>query len=545
MNNKKIMSRGRGRERRGVAVIVGGVILVAILLSTIFGLYFTLLSNDKAKSSYEIQSQQQSKEKGIETFIVDRDQTISGGSVNVNINNTGSIPMVASHALTYCSAGASCTNTGVPIHDLSISTVLNAGETKPVTVGNALMTAGNTYTISVISERGNIISSTTCTLQAGDTCSEDSGGDGTECVTCAVTEGIIQGTGSLQLDFKAFGALYPQLGSRAGVDQRGWEVVVSSDYGNATGYPGFDIQTIQNAGTQVVLVEKARNLDSSTEDLVLTRTTGLLTSTDQVSGTPPSSNYICHADKANKQLYEYNEGANSVTIPSTPLDADLDEGWVELYFCTATASDGSGNQYASFWSPSNKFSKLNGLFLVARGIFENINAPYAQTLAYQAVTPAKGNNPDNPLILCLRDGTTDPSGACPALAIACDSSAAPCSAAGFTGLKYSATIAEMQAGVPMRVHINNNAGDFVAGDSFDVSLLYPDGNYTSITTFSIAGLNANKNSPVFTMPQTNSDGTQITCSDPGTDDYYTLVLTDNFDSDAEKYVYYMTWRVDC
>ena len=318
----------RRKERRAVGGIIAGVILAAILVTTVLVYFITILNNEKAKTSYVLRAEQENSDKATESYKAIRSDSISAGSLFVAVENEGPLTMVVSRALVYC---VDCTEPAVPIDNDPLTAVLSPGEFLNQTYGDGLLQNNKKYQVNFISERGNIVSTEVCLVE-GAICSDD-GGDTTvpPDITGAITEGIIQGTGSIQLDFKAFGAIYPQLLPRDGVDQRGWDVKVSSKYGSATGYPGFDLQSVRtggsNSGTNIILAEKARNLDPSGDNMVLTRNTGLLISSDQVQGTPPRSNYICKEDTTNDLVLPYDEEINNKILPNTPANAPLTEGW--------------------------------------------------------------------------------------------------------------------------------------------------------------------------------------------------------------------------
>lgn len=520
------------QKRRAVGAIIGGVILAAIMVTTVLVYFMTILSNEKAKTSYELEAAQTNQEQAAEKALMVRATQLSGNNIAIRIDNEGSLPLIMSRLLLYC-ISATCPSPEPDIESPAVT--LNGGQSHSRQVGPVI--DGRTYRIDVITERGNIVSAKECKVNIGTgVCENDPGGEeeDPECVLCAVNEGIIQGTGSLQLDFKAFGAIYPQLASRAGVDQRGWDTKVSSGYGSATGYPGFELQTVSQGNTQAILVEKARNLDPSGEDLTLNRNTGLLTSNDQVQGTPPPSNYICKEDKLAKTVLPYNEGANSKTLISTAIDADLTEGWEELFFCSTSPGTNSPT-----WSPTNKFSNLNGIFMIARGTFEDIWAPYAQTVPYQAISLGRGNsNPEGGLLsACLRSSD---------IATSC---LAPTIMDNAASLRYTATQAQMQSGVTVYLHLNTGASLL---PNYNVSWLYPYGNFTRLVADAPNFSNPGTRNIEVNLPTTEYDGTTpISCSGgAGTSEYYTLIFTDEFDtsggaSNGKRYTYYMTFRMDC
>ena len=624
--------RGR-RERRGVGAIIGGVILMAILLTTVLVYFITIQDNEKAKTSYEIKAAQASQDKQAEKYAVLRDTGLSGNNLSVSINNEGSMPMVVSKVLLYC-ISAGCTSPE-PV-EIPPSLTLNAGESTTRLAGPVSNTL--TYRVDVISERGNIVSAIECTVDAtAKVCKNDSNGSGspdfslsaspsalitetgktvsstitvtslngfssavalsisptitgvpatfspTSSVTppsggsatrtltfavsssaapgnyvmtitgtsagmpvrttqlslsilsssqTAVDTGIIQGTGSLKLDFKAFGAIYPDLGSRKGVDQRGWNVQTSSQSSSVTGYPGYDVMLGQN-DPHVAFVESARNMDPSGQDLKLSRTAGLLTSSDQVQGTPPSSNFICKGDVANKRFLNYDETTNFTDLPNTPIGSAQTVNWQNIYFCTSVPSTGTGGQVTTLWMPPTKFSTLNGIFMVARGTFHPIFSEYAQTVPYQAVYYAKGG-----INACLRSSTNiNNNTPCPLPNTADDVTAS---------LQYSATKAAMKAGVSVSLHVTGANGPYY------VSWLYPDGNYTQLAN--AQNLNANGNIQL-NLPRKNTndnDGNTVDDIDTlcngipaGQSRYFTLTVTDTFDATANRSVYHMTWGMVC
>lgn len=262
MVNKNRTNKIGNKKRRGIAVVIGGVILVGILLSTVFAFYVTILQNDRAKTAYEIQSQQDNSDKDLEEFAVIR--FIESGVLKFNVTNTGPIPMVESHWAMYC-VSASCPDPAIPVSSATapLSLTLNPGE---VDIGRQIgaVTTGDTYVIQVISERGNIVSTTDCEVLGSGADQQCIGGSGNVDDTL---EGILQGTGPLQLDLKAFGAIFPDLATRAGVDQRGWDVRVASNYGSVTGYPGVHVP--YNLDT--IYTQRMRNVDASGEALTLQR----------------------------------------------------------------------------------------------------------------------------------------------------------------------------------------------------------------------------------------------------------------------------------
>lgn len=511
------------KSRRGVGGIIAGVILMAIIFTSVLVFFVTINNNEKARFGYEIAAQEEERKKATEDFSV-YDSAIVGNVVSVRIENTGPIPMTASKMLTYCVSGPDCTNpANVPTTTADISVTLNPGDS---TSQNLPVSSGNVYRVDIISERGNI-ETFGCDFDV-DECKipgEESIDDEIE---GAVNEGIVQGTGSLQLDFNSFGLLLPDLSSRTddllqglgepSIDQRGFEVIVSSRYGNVTGYPAFDIPGDLNA----VLVENLRNLDPSGEDIKLTRYTGLQILSG-VQGSERDSVFICIRDGTSFTAYD--EETNYITIPHTELDAPRTEGWVEVYFCT---TDPASTQSSDPWEADTaKFSSMNGILMIARGTFEDSGKAYGQTVPYQAVTvgvPGVTN-----FYACLFETDTNTN---------CTGPTVNQSGADVSVSKYSDTVASIQAGSDVYAHLMIS-GNPAPQPDFYVAWHFPDGTRQVLES---GGVNANNNI-VFTIPDQMPDGSTI---QPG---YYTISVTDsygNYNNNLKaftKNVYYMTFRV--
>jgi hypothetical protein len=621
------------RRRRGVGTIIGGVILTAIILTSVLVFFVTILNNEKARTSYEIQSSLVNQDKEAETLTAVRATNLveNGGDlfINTRITNNGSLSSSISQAVLYCVNATGCPNPNNPAVD-STYTTLNAGEGITKTMGP--VDDGLDYRVDFITERGNIVSTVVCTVDetlklcVNDTVSAgapdfsisvvspiviESGTSGismvtvtsidgfnseviltaspltsisaswtpdntvsppspgsansnltisasnlaapgtytmfvngtsgvishtaaisitildeSECVNCAVTEGIIQGTGSLQLDFKAFGVLFPKFQPRTdnsgfSVDQSGWEVVTSSSYGSATGYPGFDIPT----GVEAVLVEKARNMDLSGNDIKLNRNSALQILAG-AQGAEQGAVFLCKEDKAAKQFLAYDEEDEYKILPWTPLDADRDENWQELFFCASNPADDNGD---SPWIPTvKKWSNLNGILMIARGAFEETHEEYAQTVPYQAVSFGNpGATGTSAFIACPRDDDSD---------VATDCTAPTNPTQGDASIsRYSYTVNDILNGKQIYIHLNNpSTGPYA------VSWLYSDGNRTSLFS---GDENINDNLGPIELPEVMADGGQI---QPG---YYTIIVTDSYgpwsnsDKVFPKNVFYITFQV--
>lgn len=634
-NNRRSVrgsANGTGRRKqRGVGAVIGGVILAAILLTTVLVYFMTILNNEKSKASYEILSSQDSQDKAAENFLVTRDENLSGGNIRIHITNEGSLSTIISKILLYCiSSAPGCDSPDPAIINPSSnpdepSVTLNAGENHIQEIGP--VNDGLTYRIDVISERGNIVSAVECTVDASaGICEADpsagspdflltvspstlviergssatsmvtvtslggfsspvalstspaltgvttaftpsssvtpSSGDpasatltitasssapagtysmtitGTsdtitrsqtialtileaECVECAVIDGIIQGTGSLQLDFKSFGAIYPNFAVRNGVDQTGWSVKAA----NATGYPASSVAK----SNSVVLVERMRNFDSSGQAITLTRQTGLSITLGKAQGNTPTIIYICSETLPPSQGTTGSVAAyttDTKVLPYTdPRTAGRYTGFQDVYFC---AQDEQATTPLQVWNPTSetKFDNINGIFMVARGYFGATSNFYSQVVPYQSLYIANLAN------VCLKTQNAADSFACPASMNTAGTSA---------NYKYSASASELRTGTgntgPLTVKMRIEG---TLHGKYSVDWVYPtSGRHVTLAN----GLTPVNNHISFQLPTTDEDGNPIA---PG---WYSLAVTSDYyknqpsDKQWTADVAFMTFRV--
>jgi archaellum component FlaF (FlaF/FlaG flagellin family) len=543
------------RERRGVGAIIGGVILAAILLTTVMVYFITILNNEKAKTSYEMISSEVTQDKAEETFLISRAHEIDGNTdrISIRVSNNGSISLIASKILVYC-ISAGCVNpdptdTSVtpppPITAIPpVPITLNAAEAVSVQVGPVFDAL--TYRIEVVSERGNIVAANECMVNLTlNICENDSiGGEEEEenpCATCPITEGIIQGTGYVQLDFRAFGSIYSNLGDRAGVNQRGWLVETASPYGTVTGYPAFEIMFSPSNGAGVAhypitFVEKMRNLDLYNETLTLTRSSSLLTNIGKEQSNQVDIEFICNATKTfsatgaptGGSLLGYEETSRPTILPWTPLDAESTEGWQEVFFCTSTPGSGTAN-----YAPRNTFNSFHPLFIVLRGTYEPSHMDYGQTIPYQSALP--GGASMDTFEACLRASNTL-SSTCPGPDTNCSTSS--CGAINHD-LVYEADLGTM-TGPGKSVWIRVDA----VTSPITVSWIYPDGNQIVLDMEN--GLPARDQTLVGGyVPSAVELPNDVTCDPSIGAQSYILKISDQYDDNGRRNVYYMTWRVTC
>lgn len=591
------------RERRGVGAIMGGVILVAILVTTVLLYYVTILDNDRRKASYEIQSTQINQDKGAEELIAAHEQELiqdpdnpSNFYIDTKIRNDGSLPLIVSYTALYC------VDCPTPTDDLDrISLTLNAQEPPVQRLVGPITENGRTYQVDFITERGNIVSAGDCVVDlAAGICTNDpsngepdfvlsaipssatiqpgnsgsfiisvtrlsgfssdvtlsastpspgigssfscnpitmpdgscptstltvttspttepnfytmiiSGTDGSVTRTTAVaitilddftsetTAGIIQGTGSVQLDFKSFGAIYPTLLDRDGVSQKGWQVSASK----VPGYPGFTLKE----GLQTILVERMRNFDPSAQNMVLGRSTSLVSSLGGTPGNNPTANHICIRNGDNAVAY-----TGTQVLPYTTPTADPDAGMQIVYFCSNTQGG------TTPWIPTSNFGFVNPVFMVLRSTFENTNVDYGQTVPYQSFIRSQLLSD---WYVCLLADPTPVANQ--------NNCANPTSPQNGLPYRYSGN-----PGSTVYIHFNgDNQGAGAGTAPYKVEWIYPDGTSRSLT------YTTNSGNLQITVPTMMDD--DITPIAPG---LYILKVSDSFVSDQGPHTMFMTFRV--
>jgi hypothetical protein len=367
--------KNKRRERRGVAAVIGGVILIAILLSTVLTYFIVILDNDRARKSYEIAATDSAQEKGAEEYSVLQQENLVGTDMRVNITNDGSLPIVVSQVVLYCTSAA-CISSEPVIN--STAETLNAKEETDRDVGPITLIDNLRYRVDVISDRGNIVSTEECTVDAtAGTCESDGGDD-----EAVGMENIAQGTGSVQLDFKSFAVIFPDFTTRNGVDQTGRYVSASDVWG----YPAYNLYGDVNT----IIAQRLRNLDPN-DDLRLTQNTAMITSFGGTKGNHPKPAFLCSStddsDPSTRTpialpLTVY---SNNILLERVPFPYDEADGWHNIYFCRA--GDGSGQPTGAIggWKPDIDYSfGINPIFMVMRAKIEGSQLDYAQTIPYQA-----------------------------------------------------------------------------------------------------------------------------------------------------------------
>ncbi|MFQ5941795.1 MAG: hypothetical protein ACE5KA_08885, partial [Nitrososphaerales archaeon] len=212
------------REKKGVAGIIAGVFIAAILFSSVAIFFLTILEGENTRNKAEIGAQNYQDQKLKETYkIRSEEQLTSDSKVQVRINNTGPIPLASSYLIMYDTDGVPIDN-GESLNGLTV----NAGTNTLVNYTTPLIppvydpTGNTTYSIDLISERGNIQSTT---WPPPPLIEIDVSLNVTSPFAVAAAEAALaQQTGSIILNYTGFGAIFPNFGSIDGVDQTGWSV---------------------------------------------------------------------------------------------------------------------------------------------------------------------------------------------------------------------------------------------------------------------------------------------------------------------------------
>lgn len=409
--NRGINNIRLNRSRRGAGVMVSGAILAAILFTSVYMYFFVIMEAQTTRGIADSNIQQLEKTKKLENLQVSSFQNQSTNTINVKIQNTGTIPIKIAYVAMY-------DEDYIPVDDMGNKQDMGLNPGNEVVLETGVAADEDLkYKIDALTERGNVIS-TVWPPEGGDL-TPDQINTVTNISNRQFTINTANGLGSLQLDFKSLGVIFwDRHGSpdqpviRNQVDQRGWDV----KFGNTTGYPAFLLPGNSKGSVYKpeVIVMRVRNIDTSGENMTLYANTGLsLTLAGQNPNQSPIV-YLCYPDQAKNELSLYNENdPNKKYVLPNALKYDLlstDEGWVYLYFCDGPDITSDKKPAAiSKWEAKKFAIDLNPIFLVARGEFNDSYLQYGQTIPYQAVTIT-----DDAFFACLKTkGTIDLQKACP------------------------------------------------------------------------------------------------------------------------------------
>lgn len=399
------------REKKGVAGIIAGVFLAAILFSSVFLYFISVTEGQNTRAKAEIAAQDFKNEKLQETFTIRSQDELDDpdadgiGYINVNVNNTGGIPMTPSYLIVYDDRSVPILD-GIPLKDSNPFSI-NGASDEVINTGN--MSSSTTflsdplvpYRIDLISERGNI---QTTTYPPPPLLEFEVNVDLNVTVGANLAETVFaQQTGSLILNYSSFGAIFTKgdLPDRDGIDQTGWLVSVKDQ----RGYPAWRLPS----AADLTIAVKVKNKDSSLEDLYVLHPSAMVLSKQQGGSFGQETAFLCKVDESSTvfspQQYDDSDLSEAppvqtgVMIPNRYNATKLypDPGWRNLYFCDIDSSTTS-------FEPRFKIGTrtvppdMTYFFFVPRGELANLQ-PYAQTIPYQAVLATR---PLDSFVVCLK-----------------------------------------------------------------------------------------------------------------------------------------------
>ncbi|MFQ5941735.1 MAG: hypothetical protein ACE5KA_08585, partial [Nitrososphaerales archaeon] len=360
-------------------------------------------------------------------------------------------------------------------------------------------TGATTYRIDLISERGNMESTTWPpppilppgalgdALSDCEGCLADALNDCEDCTSAfagfagaAGEAALAQQTGSIILNYTAFAVIFQNFDTLDGIDQTGWKTVIKG----VPGYPAWRLP----ANEDMTVVVRVKNKDWSGKDLELLSPSGMVLSIQEGASFSQTTAYICAVDESGATFSpgQYND-SNPIVLPNV-FGTTGELGWTNLYFCDTERDVSGGNTFVTDFSTPLK--DMTYFFMIIRADFVD-NQPYSQTIPYQALMATKAVSGGQSWKACLKTDTSPD---------ICEG--------GFD--KYQGSAGEQVKAI------------FESAGSYPYSLDWVDSNrtYTSLGEFSTG------NSYTFTVPDV----------DPG---YYVVQATD-----ASFNVYYMTFKVN-
>ncbi|MFQ5969170.1 MAG: hypothetical protein ACE5J2_01560 [Nitrososphaerales archaeon] len=369
------------KEKKGVAGIIGGIFLAAILFSSVAIFFFTIVEGENTRSKAEIKAQSYKNEKLKENFEIQSLAKLSKNDhIEIHVNNTGAIPMTASYLMVY-DANSIPILQGTPLIGGNPLTI-NAGLGVEIDTGDIdsdikfLSDPPEPYRIDIISERGNIQSTTypppaiIPPEQLEDALKQTI--EEIDINKFVVEDVLAQNTGSIILNYTLLGVMFPDQITRDGIDQTGWEI----EHKGIPGYPAFRLP----ADEETNLIVRVKNRDPSGMDMNLMHHTGMVLTMSGGASFGQTTAYICSLDLANPtvKVKQYDDSL-PIVLPNVYGEPDPEKGWVNLTFCDLDPKIGT---FDPRWKPNT--SDMTFFFMVIRGQMEN-GEPYAQTIPYQAV----------------------------------------------------------------------------------------------------------------------------------------------------------------
>ncbi|MFQ5970331.1 MAG: hypothetical protein ACE5J2_07555 [Nitrososphaerales archaeon] len=374
------------REKKGVAGIIAGVFLAAILFSSVIIFFLSITEGQSTRSRAEVEAQSYKNKKLLETFKVrSRDNLTPTGHIEVQLNNTGAIPTTASYLVVYNATTSVPILQGEPLiggNPFVVNGGLNA-VVSTADVDDSITFVSNPstdpsqfpsnpsvpYKIDIISERGNIETTTYPPPPLIDINLEVTVGEN-------LAEAVFaQQTGSIVLNYTGFGAIYPNFGTSGdGVDQRGWSATIN----DVPGYPAFRLIDDEKP---TYLTSRVKNKDFGEENMYLTHHTAYVLTNDFGGSFSQDAIYLCETNYTTGEVFQYDDN-NPITLINE-FKQPSPVPWKNLTFCDINIAAAKDPQD---FDPDFKAvsSNVNFLFMIVRATFAD-GKPYAQTIPYQAV----------------------------------------------------------------------------------------------------------------------------------------------------------------
>src|SRR5437867_4362870 len=104
LSSARHKSRRSSRERRGIGAIIGGTILAAIIFTSFFTYFMTVMQSQSEKGKVDMQASTADDEKKMEIYKVSSATCGSNPCTTafpIIVNNTGPVPLNATYAVVF------------------------------------------------------------------------------------------------------------------------------------------------------------------------------------------------------------------------------------------------------------------------------------------------------------------------------------------------------------------------------------------------------------------------------------------------------------
>ncbi len=141
----------RRNKRKGVGTIIGGAIVAAILLTSVYVFFWTIMQNENLRGKTDAEIQKLDSEKSMEVISAVASEDPASGKIDVKVANSGPVPVRVSYMFVY-------DDNSIPLVPPSgqQDVTINAGQSE--VFDTALVADGTNYRVDMITERGNMAS---------------------------------------------------------------------------------------------------------------------------------------------------------------------------------------------------------------------------------------------------------------------------------------------------------------------------------------------------------------------------------------------------